>query len=76
MDVNNTTKVNSTIVNSINPNDDFSNLIFNPIVILTVFFVIVLYFSFSLGNNGSTEGFVFGDTGSDSNSNNSVTSFH
>ena len=72
MDVNNTTKVNSTIVNSINPNDDFSNLIFNPIVILTVFFVIVLYFSFSLGNNGSTEGFVFGDTGSDSNSNNSV----
>jgi hypothetical protein len=31
-----------------------------------------LYFSFSLGNNGSTEGFVFGDTGSDSNSNNSM----
>jgi hypothetical protein len=46
------------------PNNEFNNLIFNPLVILTVFFIIILYFSFSLGNNGSTQGFVFGDSSS------------
>ena len=51
------------------PIDNFNNLIFNPLVILTVFFIIILYFSFSLGNNGSSQGFVFGDTSSESNSN-------
>ena len=67
MDVNATTKDSLTP-----PNDSFNNLIFNPLVILTVFFIIILYFSFSLGNNSSSEGFVFGDTSSDSNSNNST----
>lgn len=67
MDKNTTTNDSST-----KPTDDFNNLIFNPLVILTVFFVIILYFSFSLGNNGSSEGFVFGDTSSNSNSNNST----
>ena len=67
MDVNTTTTDIST-----KPTDDFNNLIFNPLVILTVFFIIILYFSFSLGNNSSSEGFVFGDTSSNSNSNNST----
>jgi hypothetical protein len=67
MDVNTTTTDTST-----KPTDDFNNLIFNPLVILTVFFIIILYFSFSLGNNSSSEGFVFGDTSSNSNSNNST----
>ena len=58
----------ATTVNPINTNNEFSNLIFNPVVILIVFFIIILYFSFSnsLGNN---DGFVFGDT---SESNNSI----
>jgi hypothetical protein len=64
MDKNTTTKDSL-----IKPTDEFSNLIFNPLVILTVFFIIILYFSFSLGNNSSSQGFVFGDTSSDSNSN-------
>ena len=67
MDVNTTTKDSLT-----KPRDDFNNLIFNPLIILTVFFIIILYFSFSLGNNSSSEGFVFGDTSSDSNSTNST----
>ena len=67
MDKNTTTKDSL-----IKPTDEFSNLIFNPLVILTVFFIIILYFSFSLGNNSSSQGFVFGDTSSDSNSNNST----
>lgn len=67
MDVNTTAKDTLT-----KPPDDFNNLIFNPLIILTVFFIIILYFSFSLGNNSSSEGFVFGDTSSDSNSNNST----
>ena len=68
MDKNTTTKDSLT-----KPTDEFNNLIFNPLVILTVFFIIILYFSFSLGNNGITQGFVFGDTSSlTSNSNNST----
>ena len=66
MDENTTTNDSLT-----KPTDDFNNLIFNPLVILTVFFIIILYFSFSLGNNLSSQGFVFGDTSSlTSNSNN------
>jgi hypothetical protein len=67
MDKNTTTNDSLT-----KPNNEFNNLIFNPLVILTVFFIIILYFSFSLGNNGSTQGFVFGDTSSESNSTNST----
>jgi hypothetical protein len=68
MDKNTTTKDSLT-----KPTDEFNNLIFNPLVILSVFFIIILYFSFSLGNNDSTQGFVFGDTSSlTSNSNNST----
>jgi hypothetical protein len=38
------------------------------LVILTVFFIIILYFSFYLGNIGIKQGFVFGDTSSNSDS--------
>jgi hypothetical protein len=43
-------------------NNDFSDIIFNPIIIIIVFVIIVLIFSFSssLGNN--KDDFVFGET--------------
>jgi hypothetical protein len=58
--------LNNTKTNSTNSTNNFSDIIFNPIIILIIFVIIVLFFSLSssLGNN--KDEFVFGDT-SDSN---------
>lgn len=58
--------LNNTKTNSTNSTNNFSDIIFNPVIILIIFIIIVLFFSLSssLGNN--KDEFVFGDT-SDSN---------
>jgi len=58
--------LNNKKTNSTNSTNNFSDIIFNPIIILIIFVIIVLFFSLSssLGNN--KDEFVFGDT-SDSN---------
>jgi heme/copper-type cytochrome/quinol oxidase subunit 2 len=69
MDLNNKNVESPNSKNLTSLNNDFSDIIFNPIIIIIVFVIIVLIFSFSssLGNN--KDDFVFGET---SNSNGST----